>query len=109
MKPLIVILASPSPPPVCVAYTPGVEFNTIGISCEASSSLIFLTGIDEKATGVSLSLAISATTSTSFNKSVFNLKSKLVISLLISIVKLTSSYPTYEIFKLLVPDCIEKK
>ena len=71
----MVILASPSPPPVCVAYTPGVEFSIIGISCEANSSLIFFKGIVEKATGVSLSRAISATTCTSFSKIVFNLKS----------------------------------
>ena len=71
----MVIRASPSPPPLCVAYTPGVEFSTIGISCDANSSLIFFIGIVEKATGVSLSFAISATTCTSFSRIVFNLKS----------------------------------
>ena len=61
--------------PMVLNSTPGVELSTIGMSCEANSSLICFIGIVEKATGVSLSIAISATTCTSFKRTVFNLKS----------------------------------
>ena len=66
-KPRMVTLASPSPPPCCVAYTPGVVFNTKGRSRPASSSWICAGRTLVKATGVFRSMAMSVTTTASLH------------------------------------------
>ena len=60
-KPLILILESPKPPPDLVAYTDGVVLRTSGNSWFPSFSTIAPSLIVETATGVFLSLAMSAT------------------------------------------------
>ena len=59
-NPRIVTRASPSPPPCCVAYTPGVVFNTRGKSRPANSSWICAGKTFVNATGVFREMTTSA-------------------------------------------------
>ena len=60
-NPLMLIFESPKPPPAFVAYTEGVEFKTSGNSWFPIFSTIAPSFIVDTATGVFLSLAMSAT------------------------------------------------
>src|SRR3989304_2485305 len=64
VNPRTLTLASPAPPPLFVANTEGVLFQTSGISLEPRLNWICFLSMSVNATGVSLSLALSEITVT---------------------------------------------